>query len=250
METQHPRCAALAIGQPDAGLSRDSVGESVALDSERRYVINYRMTPFQSNTLSLRAAVVATSLAALLGATATATAMAPRTAMAAASRNLVYSTASARQVQRQPRTGACHAIGSGLYARPDARCTPGALNPQVKPATISTTICRSGWTSTVRPPESITRPEKLASLPAYSDQLGASAYEYDHLVPLELGGAVNDPRNLWPEPDYGVRAGFYLNPKDRLERVLNRLVCDGAMPLATAQRLIATDWVPAYRSYG
>ena len=200
------------------------------------------MVPFHSNKSSRRTAVLAVALAALLGSTATAT--------ATASRSLAYSTASAHQVQRQPRAGACHAIGSGLYARPDPGCTPGALNPQVRPATIATTICRSGWTSTVRPPESITRSEKLASLLAYSDQLGASAYEYDHLVPLELGGAVNDPRNLWPEPDYGVRAGFYLNPKDRLERVLNRLVCDGTMPLAQAQRLIATDWVSAYRSYG
>jgi hypothetical protein len=168
---------------------------------------------------------------------------------AAAARNLVYSTASAHQVQHQPRAGTCHANGTGLYARPDALCTPGALNPKVRPATIATTICRAGWTSTVRPPESITRSEKRASLLAYSDQLGASAYEYDHLVPLELGGAVNDPRNLWPEPDYGLRAGFYLNPKDRLERVLNHLVCSGGMSLATAQRRIATDWVSAYRSY-
>jgi hypothetical protein len=203
-------------------------------------MINYRTTPFHSNASFMRAAVVALSLTALLG---------PSVA-AAAARNLVYSTASARQVQHQPRAGACHAIGAGLYARPDALCTPGALNPQVRPATIATTVCRAGWTSTVRPPESITYSEKRASLLAYSDQLGASAYEYDHLVPLELGGAVNDPRNLWPERDYGVRAGFYLNPKDRLERVLNRLVCNGALPLATAQRLIATDWVSAYRSYG
>jgi hypothetical protein len=188
----------------------------------------------------MRAAVVAVSLTAWLGPSVT----------ASAARNLVYSTASAHQVQRQPRAGACHAIGTGLYARPDAHCTPGALNPQVRPATIAMTICRAGWTSTVRPPESITRSEKLASLLAYSDRLGASAYEYDHLVPLELGGAVNDPRNLWPEPDFGVRAGFYLNPKDRLERVLNRLVCNSAMPLATAQRLIATEWVSAYRSDG
>jgi hypothetical protein len=209
-------------------------------------MLNYRTTPFHSNSSSLRAAVVGAAFAALIGATATSTA----TATATASRSLDYSTASADQVQRQPHAGVCHAIGSGLYARPDAGCTPGALNPQVTAATIATTICRSGWTSTVRPPESITRPEKVASLLAYSDQLGASAYEYDHLVPLELGGAVNDPRNLWPEPDYAVRAGFYLNPKDRLERALNRRVCNREMALATAQRLIATDWVSAYRSYG
>jgi hypothetical protein len=41
---------------------------------------------------------------------------------------------------------------------------------------------------------------------------------------LELGGAVNDPCNLWPEPDYRIRAGFYLNPKDHLEAALKQLV--------------------------
>jgi hypothetical protein len=85
---------------------------------------------------------------------------------------------------------------------------------------------------------------------AYGDGSAASAYEYDHYVPLELGGAVNDPRNLWPEPDYPTRGGFYLNPKDRLERALNRLVCGGRMRLGHAQGLIASDWVAAYRLYG
>ena len=163
---------------------------------------------------------------------------------------LVYSTASGYAVQRQPPAGSCHARGSGLYSMPDPRCTPGALNPAVTQATISSTICRSGWTTTVRPPESITEPEKFASMDAYGDGGSASSYEYDHDVPLELGGAVNDPRNLWPEPDYSTRSGFYLNPKDHLERALNRLVCAHTMPLAEAQRLIAADWVSAYRRYG
>jgi hypothetical protein len=57
---------------------------------------------------------------------------------------------------------------------------------------------------------------------------------------------VNDPRNLWPEPNYATRLGFYLNPKDRLENVLKRMVCRGAMTLAQAQRLIASNWVAAY----
>jgi hypothetical protein len=163
---------------------------------------------------------------------------------------LPYSTASGSVVQHQPRAGSCRARPPGLYARPDPRCTPGALNPAVTRATVSSTICRSGWTATVRPAESITEPEKFASMEAYGDEGDASVYEYDHLVPLELGGAVNDARNLWPEPDYGSYSGYYRNPKDHLERTLNRLVCSGRMPLVQAQRLIATDWVSAYRRYG
>ena len=163
---------------------------------------------------------------------------------------LQYSVASGRSVQPQPRAGSCHARGAGIYASPDPRCTPGALNPAVTPSRISSTICRSGWTSAVRPRVSITEPEKLASMRAYGDHGRASSFEYDHLVPLELGGAVNDARNLWPEPDYPLRSGFYLNPKDKLERALNRLVCRGAMALGRAQVIVATEWVAAYHRYG
>jgi hypothetical protein len=52
----------------------------------------------------------------------------------------------------------------------------------------------------VRPAVSITRKEKIASMAAYGATGPSSSYEYDHLVSLELGGAPNDPRNLWPEP--------------------------------------------------
>ncbi len=61
---------------------------------------------------------------------------------------------------------------------------------------------------------------------------------------------MNDARNLWPEPDYSGRAGFYLNPKDRLENALKRLVCARSLTLAQAQRQIAGDWVAAYRRQG
>jgi len=110
----------------------------------------------------------------------------------------------------------------------------------VTQATISRTICRSGWAESVRPPESITEPEKYASMAAYGDRGSASGYEYDHFVPLELGGATNDPRNLWPEP------GASPNPKDKVEDYLNHEVCDGTMTLARAQSLIVKNWVAIY----
>src|SRR5579875_198868 len=159
------------------------------------------------------------------------------TAGSQAASGLAYSTASNWIVQPQPRPGSCHAVGSGLYSRPDPHCTPGALNPKVTQATINRTICRRGWTSTVRPPEWVTEPEKLASMHAYGDHGPMSDYEYDHLVPLELGGATNDPRNLWPEP------GASPNPKDRVEDELNRQVCRRQITLAEAQREIASNWV-------
>ncbi len=186
--------------------------------------------------------------------TAAAWALSLALALAAAARSapsgLPYSSASALIVQRQPPAGSCRAIGAGLYSRPDPRCTPGAVDPAVTQAGIHSTICRSGWTAMVRPPESVTEPEKYASMAAYGVRGSASGYEYDHLVPLELGGAPNDPRNLWPEPDYARPEAFYLNPKDRLEDALRRRVCEDAMTLSQAQRLIASDWVTAFRRFG
>ena len=39
---------------------------------------------------------------------------------------------------------------------PDRSCTSGALNPKVKPSTLATTICKSGYTPRIRPPSSVT----------------------------------------------------------------------------------------------
>ena len=158
-----------------------------------------------------------------------------------ATNGLAYSTVSKHVIQPQPAARSCHARGHGLYSFPDPRCTPGALNPAVTQATIRRTICRSGWSESVRPQESITEPEKYASMAAYGDTGSASGYEYDHFVPLELGGATNDARNLWPEP------GASPNPKDKVEDYLNREVCDGKMTLSRAQSLIVKNWVTLYK---
>ncbi len=147
-------------------------------------------------------------------------------------------------MQQQPTAGSCRARGRGRYSSPDPGCTPGAVNPAVTQGTIGRTICVRGWTKTVRPPESITAIEKLASMAAYGDGGPPGGYEYDHLVSLELGGAANDARNLWPEP------GGSPNPKDSVEDRLHRMVCDGQIRLARAQHIIATGWAAWARQNG
>jgi hypothetical protein len=161
----------------------------------------------------------------------------PAKPTSARSPRLAYSTASNDIVQPQAAPGSCHAIGTGLYSRPDPACTPGALNPVVTQATIARTICVEGWTATVRPPQGITEQEKAASMAAYGDTGSPGGYEYDHFVPLELGGATNDPRNLWPEP------GASPNPKDAVEDELHHEVCNDQISLPEAQREIVTNWV-------
>jgi len=108
--------------------------------------------------------------------------------------------------------------------------TPGVLNAAVTQATIGATICRRGWTATVRPPTSYTNALKVQQMAAYGETGSPSAYQEDHLISLELGGDPTDPRNLWPEPY--PRA----SDVDRIENDLNARVCRGALPLAEAQR--------------
>lgn len=139
------------------------------------------------------------------------------------------------------------ATGSGCHYRadgalPDATCTPGAINHAVTQQTIKKTICKQGWTATIRPPASVTEPEKFASMRAYGDSTAvgeAAKYEYDHLIPLELGGAPNDTRNLWPERRAGTDGSY---AKDKRENRLRVLVCLGTVKLAAARRLMRTDW--------
>jgi hypothetical protein len=131
--------------------------------------------------------------------------------------------------------GPCRARHHGEL--PDRSCTPGAIDPAVTQANIGSTICRSGYTTTVRPPESQTEKFKWdIAEPAYG-QHDVSG-ELDHLVPLELGGA-NDARNLW------VEAGPIPNPKDAVEDALNNAVCDGKIKLRVAQAAIAQNWLTA-----
>jgi hypothetical protein len=75
---------------------------------------------------------------------------------------------------------------------------------------------------------------------AYGYTDSASNYELDHLIPLEIGGAPSDVRNLWPEPHYTTPNSY---DKDTLENYLNEQVCSGAIDLKTAQNEIATNWV-------
>jgi hypothetical protein len=159
-----------------------------------------------------------------------------------AAARLVSGRADSYVVQAQPSPNSCRARTVGGLVLPDPRCTPGAINPSVTQADVGQTICRAGYSATIRPPESITESEKRTSLAAYGDTGAPGDYEYDHLVSLELGGARNDPRNLWPEP------GRSPNPKDAIEDELHRAVCDGEMSLAAAQVAIARDWPSALPS--
>jgi hypothetical protein len=124
----------------------------------------------------------------------------------------------------------CGGGGTGAAVlRASWALTPGALNLQVTQATLDQTICRRGWTRTVRPPVSYTNALKLRQLARLGLRGPPSAYQEDHLISLELGGNPVDERNLWPEPY--PRAAVV----DRIENDLNDRVCSGSLSLADAQ---------------
>ncbi|HET7345515.1 MAG TPA: hypothetical protein VFJ05_06560 [Nitrososphaeraceae archaeon] len=138
----------------------------------------------------------------------------------------------------------CHIIKGGL---PDPKCTPGAINPSVTQDNIKDTICVPGYTKTIRPLTSYTTPLKTKLMKSYGFSDSRFNYEFDHLIPLEVGGHPTDVKNLFPEPGYG-KYNFHI--KDRFENYLHDQVCSGSMGLSEAQREIATDWISSWIKAG
>lgn len=107
------------------------------------------------------------------------------------------------------------------------------LNPAVTRATVKRTVCVPGWADTQRPDTSYTTALKRRQLPPGA-RLGD--YEEDHLIPLSLGGAPRETRNLrpvpWPEA----------HRKNRDELRAHRDLCAGRTTLAAARARMYADW--------
>lgn len=124
--------------------------------------------------------------------------------------------------------------------------TPGAIDPAVTQANIGRTICRPGYARAARPSFAITDPYKRQLMAAQHPDGRMADYELDHLIPVSIGGAPFDRRDLWLQPRRGrANAG----DKNDLAYVLWRLVCEHRVPLRTAQRAISRDWTKAYAIY-
>jgi len=145
-------------------------------------------------------------------------------------------------VQLSP--GQCHVkavdAASGKVL-PDPICTPGAVDPGVTQSNLPQTICRNGYSSSVRAPATETDKAKKVSLTQYGEQ-STKTTEYDHLISLELGG-TNATSNLWPEPNAATTGTT--NPKDSVENKMHTAICSGTITLVDAQKAIATDWTTA-----
>lgn len=115
----------------------------------------------------------------------------------------------------RPAPGSCQVI----EGRADVRCTPGAINLDVTQATIGTTVCVPGWTVKIRPPAAYTNLLKTSQMIEYGQTGPPSDFEEDHLINLGIGGAPQDPHNLFPQPRTGPRSA---SVKDQEETQLQR----------------------------
>ena len=126
--------------------------------------------------------------------------------------------------------------GAAGLLLPRSDLTPGSVRP-VRPADICGSALTGGPVVASQVPRQVFQ--------AYGvDYRRAGDYELDFLITPELGGA-SEASNLWPQPYRSVVWNAYV--KDELERHLRRLVCRGAVDLATAQQELASDWIAAYK---
>lgn len=123
--------------------------------------------------------------------------------------------------------------------RPDSAMTPGAALD-----VTAVDVCTPGFASRIRHVTAQTKREVYAAYGITAH--GPGDYEVDHLISLELGGS-NARTNLWPQ-SYHTQP-WNARVKDALENRLHRLVCAHAIPLETAQRAIASDWIAASATY-
>ena len=106
---------------------------------------------------------------------------------------------------------------------PNPTLTPGVINPEISQENIQSTVCVKGYTKTVRPPAYYSNKLKKRQMREYAcTDKNPTHYEDDHLITLSIGGAPDDPHNLWPE---SRNSEWNADKKDQLEFVIYRMVC-------------------------
>jgi hypothetical protein len=98
---------------------------------------------------------------------------------------------------------------------PDKNLTGGSVRTADRDAACGHARESRGRMSAVRRDEILRR----YGLPAGTHP----GYQIDHLIPLCLGGS-DDPSNLWPQPQRSIEDKWNAEAKDRLERLMCRMV--------------------------
>jgi hypothetical protein len=152
------------------------------------------------------------------------------------------------------RTGGSTAVASPRKPVVAAWLPNPQFTPGVADARLTDAVLRApGFTTkNYRPSVSVTDKLKAQAMNLYGIPVtpaNMKAYEGDHLMSLEVGGAT-DIHNFWPEPWNINVNGFDLgaHTKDRLEDYLGKQVRLGQMSGATARALLAGDWTIEYET--
>jgi hypothetical protein len=118
------------------------------------------------------------------------------------------------------------------------------VDERVSQQTIAQTICRREWTRSVRPPAAVGAETKRRM--AAEAGVNLKSFVLDHVLPLDLGGAPLDPRNLRLLPMLGP-----CNARDKyqLEVELSCAVCLGLIGLDDVRAEIWRDWKTYYHDW-
>ena len=132
--------------------------------------------------------------------------------------------------------------GDPLAADPNP--TVGVANPAVTDANMAETICKPGWTATVRPSDEYTNKLKAEQLPEGADP---KLREEDHVWPIEDGGHPTDPANLRPqfwEGPNGAKAKDF-----QVEDVVHRALCVTHTMTLEQGHAVLSAWILAHHPY-
>jgi hypothetical protein len=136
------------------------------------------------------------------------------------------------------------ALGLALILATSTAAAALPLNPDVSQGTIQQTICRPGYSATVRPSTTYTNAIKrrlMAEQGFPTSEIGE--YALDHHLAIALGG---HPRSLG---NLQLLSKHDNARKSRIEVKLLCYVCTGAMPLEQAQAEVWADWTGTYHRY-
>lgn len=142
------------------------------------------------------------------------------------------------------------ATGALAADLPDPNITPGATDSEVTQDNIKESICKVThftWTEAHQPPASFLQEVFNEQVKQYGlADTNIKHYQMDHLIPLSLGGAATDSKNLWPQV---LLTKWSARRKDYLEEELHEKVCSNELTLKEAQDLFRTNWIDAYKKY-
>jgi hypothetical protein len=123
------------------------------------------------------------------------------------------------------------------------------IDHDITQSNVKDTLCITGYTKYVLREETgemIKVKKRMMAANGLDYKTEKRNWQLDHILPLILGGEATHPDNLQLQKIHGDDGAKH---KDAIEKKLGRMVCDGDIALAQAQREIVSDWQAAAAKY-